>query len=67
MPCGCTEEALEVVLDHMEKFIAEAVEQFYVYTSNPDFARSDVEAQSREIVDYGMHINFDREYSSTEE
>ena len=75
-PRGCTvrhREALDVILDDSfrlsdgESSDEEAVEQFYAHTGDPVFARSDVEALTREIVDDGMDGDFDHEYSCVEE
>ena len=68
-----TEEALDVFLDDDfglsdgESSEEEAVEQFYAHTGDPVFARSDVEALSREIVDDSMCGDSDHEYSCAEE
>ena len=68
-----TEEALDVILDDSfglsdgESSEEEEVEQFYAHTGDPVFARSDVEALTREIVDDGMRGDFDHEYSCAEE
>ena len=68
-----TEGALDVTLDDSfrlsdgESSEEEAVGQFYAHTGDPVFARSDVEALTREIVDDGMDGDSDQEYSCTEE
>ena len=68
-----TEEALDVFLDddfglsNGESSEEEAVEQFYAHTGDPVFARSDVEALSRKIVDDSMCGDSDHEYSCAEE
>ena len=68
-----TEAALDVIPDDNfglsdgKSSVEEAVEQFYAHTGRPVFARSDVEALTREIVDDGMRGDSDHEYSYAEE